>query len=99
MIVFFGFFDSNFNSCCLDQAAPNETACHSFGMASSQGGLWQVALEGSSLPPATFTVRWGAPLLPFPITPEQHARGSFKTQLSCSPLPQRLGSIATASSW
>lgn len=99
MIVFFAFFDSNFNSCYLDQAAPSKPACHDFGMASSRGGLWQVALEGSGLPPATFRVRWGAPLLPFPITPEQRARGLHKTQLSCSPLLQRLGSIATASSW
>lgn len=57
MIAFFSLFDSSFTSCCLDQAAPHKTACHSFGMASSQGGLWQVALEGSSLPPATFRVR------------------------------------------
>lgn len=99
MIVFFSFFDSNFNSCCLDQASPNKTACHSFGMASSQGGLWQITLEVSSLPPAAFRVRWGAPLLPFPISPEKCAQGLFKTQLSCSPLLQRLGSIATASSW
>lgn len=99
MIVFFHFFDSNLDSCCLEQTSPNKTACHSFGMASSQGGLWQVTLEGFSVPPATFTVRWGAPLLPFPITSEQRAQGLFKTQLSCSLLLQRLGSIATASSW
>uniref|UniRef100_A0A8C3JS24 NLR family CARD domain containing 3 n=1 Tax=Calidris pygmaea TaxID=425635 RepID=A0A8C3JS24_9CHAR len=43
-------------------------------MASSQRGLWQVALEGSSLPSATLRVRWGAPLPPFPITPEQRAQ-------------------------
>lgn len=35
MIVFFAFFDSNFNSCYLDQAAPSKPACHDFGMASS----------------------------------------------------------------
>lgn len=58
-----------------------------------------MALEGSSLSPVTFRVRWGAALLPFAFTPEQCAQGQFQTPLSCAALLQRLGSIATASRW